>query len=63
MTLYRVVWVIDLEADSKLEAAQAALDIHRDPKSSATVFDVAEIEEETGDSLPSDRIDLGYERS
>lgn len=62
MPLYRVTWVIDLEADSKQEAAEVALDIQHDLGSSATVFDVAEIEEETGGLLLSDRIDLGYRR-
>lgn len=38
--LYRVRWEIDLEADTPEEAARQALDIHRDPESMATLFDV-----------------------
>lgn len=40
MTSYRVVWEIDVTAESAIEAAQAALDIQRDPNSTATVFSV-----------------------
>jgi hypothetical protein len=41
MTLYRVKWEIDIQADSAEEAAREALAIHRDPESIATQFDVA----------------------
>lgn len=37
---YRVGWVIDIQADSHEQAAGKALDIHRDPSSIATVFEV-----------------------
>lgn len=37
---YRVTWSIDIEADSSEEAAKEALQIMRDPNSTATVFDV-----------------------
>lgn len=37
---YRVGWVIDIQADSHEQAARKALDIHRDPSSIATVFEV-----------------------
>ena len=37
---YRVIWDIDIEADSPLEAAQRALAIQRDPNSTATHFKV-----------------------
>lgn len=36
--MYRVVWVIDIEAETALEAAAKALDIQRDSDSIATVF-------------------------
>lgn len=36
--LYRVVWEIDLGAESFEEAARKALDIQRDPGSIATCF-------------------------
>lgn len=42
MKTYRVVWEIDIEADSPREAAIKALEIQRDPLSTATVFDVGE---------------------
>ncbi len=40
MTLYRVVWEIDIEADTPLAAAEEALRIQRDRDSIATVFRV-----------------------
>jgi len=42
MTEYRVVWAIDIQAESHEDAARKALEIHRDPDSTATVFDVTE---------------------
>lgn len=42
MTDYRVIWKIDIEADSALKAAQEALEIQRDKDSIATVFKVIE---------------------
>ena len=38
--LYRVTWVIDLDAGSPEDAARKALAIHRDPDSWATHFEV-----------------------
>lgn len=38
MTLYRVTWEIDIDADSPLGAAQHALAIQRDPENIATLF-------------------------
>lgn len=40
MTDYRVTWSIDITADSPVEAARLALAIQRDPRSTATVFNV-----------------------
>jgi len=57
MQRYRVNWVIDLEADTPLEAALAALAIQRDPESIATVFDVTD---DSGTDTPV-RIDLNPE--
>ena len=42
MTMYRVTWEIDIEADDAIDAARQALEIHRDPDSIATVFSVQE---------------------
>lgn len=36
---YRVVWEIDIEAETPEEAARKALEIQRDHSSGATVFD------------------------
>lgn len=38
MNSYRVVWEIDIEADTPEDAARQALDIQRDKNSEATVF-------------------------
>ena len=46
MGLYKVTWEIDLEADSPEEAARLALEIHRDPESIATTFDISAHHEE-----------------
>jgi len=40
MTHYRVMWEIDIDADTAKDAAKMALKIQRDCKSIATVFDV-----------------------
>jgi hypothetical protein len=37
---YRVTWTIDIDAESAIDAAKLALDIHRDTESIATVFSV-----------------------
>jgi hypothetical protein len=50
---YTVTWTIDLNATSPRAAAEAALEIHRDRQSSATVFDVRAIGEEA-----TTRVDL-----
>lgn len=51
---YRIIWTIDLEAESSLEAAIQALGIQRTPGSTATVFTVTS--EET---WVAEEIDLG----
>ncbi|MBM4654026.1 hypothetical protein GS896_27640 [Rhodococcus hoagii] len=40
MPEFNVVWEMDIEADSRREAAEKALAIHRNPESIATVFSV-----------------------
>ena len=40
--IYRVRWEIDIPAESPEEAAKVALRIHRDPRSTATIFDICE---------------------
>ena len=40
MTRYLVSWEIDIDADTPEDAAKQALEIHRDPESTAEVFKV-----------------------
>lgn len=42
MSEYRVVWVIDVDADSPEDAAAYARDIQQNPDSIATVFQVTD---------------------
>lgn len=44
MATYRVTWVIDIEADSAIDAAVDALDIQLDPQSIAKQFDVQDVD-------------------
>jgi hypothetical protein len=44
---YRVVWEIDLYGKSLRDAAEQALAMRRDQRSSATVFDVCRIGDDT----------------
>lgn len=44
MNSYSVVWAIDIDAESPEEAAQKALQYQRDPNSTATVFNVENVE-------------------
>jgi hypothetical protein len=41
---FNVIWKIDLDAESPLEAAQLALQMMRDERSTATVFTVVDSE-------------------
>lgn len=41
MSEYRVIWEIDIEAETAEDAARQALEIQRNPESIATVFGVA----------------------
>jgi len=41
---YRIKWEIDLEADSPEQAARLAQAIQRDPKSTASIFEVVPME-------------------
>lgn len=40
MKEYRVIWAIDIDAESPIEAAVKALMVQRDKNSSATMFEV-----------------------
>ncbi len=51
MNSYRVVWQIDVEADSYEDAAKQAKEIQLDPESAANVFHITE-------STPTVTVDL-----
>jgi hypothetical protein len=59
MTSYSVNWRIDIEAESPVEAARQALEIHRDPGSLATVF---EVYDEDGHHTSVDLLETGEDR-
>jgi hypothetical protein len=44
---YRVVWKIDIEADSPRRAAEYARWIQKDPSSTATLFEVVDTEDDS----------------
>lgn len=48
MTTFYVRWEIDIDANTPREAAEKALDIHRDTNSIATAFRVDWVYEEDG---------------
>jgi len=52
---YRVIWTIDIDADSPEDAARKALAIHRDPNSWATHFEVRDRKGRV------QAVDLGYD--
>lgn len=58
MAQYKIIWEIELDADSPLEAARQALEIHRDKESSAVVFDVGD---ELGECTRVDLLDAPEE--
>lgn len=51
--MFRVVWEIEIDAETAVLAARKALAIHRNPESIATVFDITD---ENGQTV---RVDLG----
>lgn len=55
MTMYRVSWEIDIDADSHHSAALKALEIQRRPGSTATAFTV---KDRMDDNAPTLCIDL-----
>jgi hypothetical protein len=65
MTSYFVEWSIDIDADSPREAAEKALEIQRDPSSSATVFSVIKYDSDGSKSLIDldDDEDEGWEEA
>lgn len=55
MPSYFVTWEPEIDADTPREAAQRALEIHRDPDSTATRFKV--IEEDTEEIIEIDLLE------
>ena len=41
MSEYKVTWTVDVEADSPRDAAEKALEMQRDKRSSAVIFEVS----------------------
>jgi hypothetical protein len=59
---YHVTWDIDVYAGSPEEAARKVLEIHRDPESAATTFDVTEMtEDDSGQTVRVNLEELGNE--
>lgn len=56
MKTYLVNWQIEVDAESAEQAARAAQVIQRDPRSTATVFDV--VEDKDGMYLNQTEVDL-----
>jgi hypothetical protein len=48
MNEYLVTWSVDVDADDPHEAAAKALEMQRDPSSTALVFEVAEVTPASG---------------
>lgn len=59
---YFVQWEIGVMADSHEDAARKALAIHRDPNSTATVFDVITHSDEETTRIDISEIDLEIEQ-
>ena len=57
MSTYRVIWEIDIEADSPDEAARVAQAIQRDQDSTATCYTVVYLQQRVAASVS--HIDLG----
>ena len=61
MPTYRVIWIIEIEAESAVAAANQARDVQRDPKSLAALFEVTEwpsMDMQSGRSAPRIAVDL-----
>lgn len=57
---YRVVWEIDIDADTPLEAAKEAISIQRDKGSEATCFYVVDSPEENASFASYSDMALGH---
>ncbi|PYT25314.1 MAG: hypothetical protein DMG57_25555 [Acidobacteria bacterium] len=61
MITYRVIWRIDIQAESAVAAAELARDVQRDPESIASLFEVIECPSpgrQTDYSTPRIAVDL-----
>ena len=55
MALFRVVWEIDIDADCPYCAADFALEIQRNPESTATVFKIID------DRCPDNIVEIDFD--
>lgn len=63
MPMYKLVWEIEINAETPLEAARKALEYQRDPDGKATVFDIiAEDGEVTQVDLLSEKMAIVCEK-
>ena len=61
MPTYRVIWRIDIQAESAVAAAERAREVQRDPESVASLFEVIERPgpgRETDHSTPRIAVDV-----
>jgi hypothetical protein len=61
MSTYRVIWRIDIQAESAVAAAERAREVQRDPKCIASLFEVIECsspERQTDHSTPRIAVDV-----
>jgi hypothetical protein len=56
MSKYLITWQMELEAETPQKAALVALEIQRDPASTATVFDVYDFSKGTSTRVDADEI-------
>ncbi len=59
--LYTITWKIEVDAESSTEAALIARNIQKDPKSTATYFEVQEWAATSQNTNKIHNIDLSYQ--
>lgn len=57
---YKIKWVIELEADSPVQAAEFALELLRSPDSTAKVFEVKESGSKDYKTIDLEEVELEY---
>lgn len=61
MKTYNVSWNIELDAESAQQAAELALEMHRDKNSTATIFEVTDDDKGTLDVIDASPASQGRE--